>query len=69
MRADSLKANLVVHAGQNIKITSRGNGFSVTNEGVALNQGSAGEVIRVRLPGGQVVSGKAKAGGEVEIDF
>jgi flagella basal body P-ring formation protein FlgA len=69
LRADSLKANLVVHAGQNIKITSRGNGFSVTNEGVALNQGSAGEVIRVRLPGGQVVSGKAKAGGEVEIGF
>jgi flagella basal body P-ring formation protein FlgA len=69
LRADLLKAILAVHSGQTIKVTSRGNGFSVTNEGVALNQGAVGEVIRVRLPGGQVVSGKAKAGGEVEIGF
>lgn len=69
LRADLLKTSLAVRSGQSVKVISRGAGFSVANEGVALNQGSAGEVIRVRLPGGQVVSGKAKAEGEVEVGF
>lgn len=69
LRADLLKARLAVRSGQTVKIHSRGVGFSVTNEGVALNQGAVGEVIKVRLSGGQVISGTAKADGEVEIAF
>lgn len=67
LRAELLKATLAIRSGQSVRVVSRGAGFTVTNEGVALNQAATGEVIRVRLPGGQVVSGKAKTDGEVEI--
>ena len=46
-----------------------GAGFQVASEGRALNQGSEGEVIQVRLTSGQVVSGIARASGVVEVGF
>lgn len=68
LRGDMLRAPLAVRQGQNVKVVSRGAGFEVTNEGKALNSGGAGQVIQVRLPGGQVISGVADANGSVRID-
>ena len=69
LRADMLIAPTVVLQGQTVKVVSRGPGFSVTNEGRALNKGLEGQVIQVRLGTGQVVSGIARAGGIVEVSF
>lgn len=69
LRSDMLKALTAVRQGQTVKVVSRGPGFAVTNEGRALNNAVEGQVVQVRLGDGQVVSGIAKAGGAVEINY
>jgi flagella basal body P-ring formation protein FlgA len=69
LRADMLRQPLLVRQNQAVRVVSRGPGFQVASEGKALNQGSEGEVIQVRLGNGQVVSGLARAGGIVEVGF
>jgi flagella basal body P-ring formation protein FlgA len=41
----------------------------VSSEGRALNGATEGEPVRVRMPSGQVISGTARNGGVVEVDF
>jgi flagella basal body P-ring formation protein FlgA len=69
LRADMLQQSLVVQQGQSVKVVSQGTGFQVTNEGKALNNAAAGQVAQVRLGSGQVVSGIARTGGVVEINY
>lgn len=67
LRADQLMAPLVVRQGQTVRLISRGPGFSVSSEGKAINNAAEGQVVQVRMPSGQVVSGVAKADGSAEI--
>jgi len=67
LRSDALRLPQVVQQGQRVTLVSRGSGFSVSSEGQALNGASEEQVVKVRLPSGQVVSGIAKSGGMVEI--
>jgi flagella basal body P-ring formation protein FlgA len=69
LRSDVLRARTVVSQGQTVKVISRGSGFEVTHEGRALNNAAAGQPTQVRMAGGQVVSGTARPGGTVEINF
>lgn len=69
LRADMLRAANVIQQGQTVKVISRGNGFEVSNDGKAMANATAGQVVHVRLGNGQVVSGVAEAGGTVEINF
>ena len=69
LRADMLKREAAVQAGQNVKVVSRGAGFAVSTEGQAMNNAVDGQVARVRTSGGQTVSGIARLGGLVEISF
>ena len=69
LRGDMLQQPLVVQQNQTVKVVTGGPGFQVANEGRALNNGLAGQVVQVRLGNGQVVSGIARAGGIVEIAF
>lgn len=67
LRADMLRHPTVVQQGQSVKVTSRGPGFEVANEGRALSNAAVGQVVQIRLGNGQVVSGVAQASGNVEI--
>ncbi len=67
LRSDQLIGAWAVQQGQNVKTVSHGTGFSVSSEGRALNNAVAGQVVQVRTPSGQTVSGIARAGGIVEI--
>jgi flagellar basal body P-ring formation protein FlgA len=69
LRADLLRQPLVVQQNQSVRVLSQGPGFQVANEGRALNNGTEGQVVQVRLHSGQVVSGVARAGGIVAINF
>jgi flagella basal body P-ring formation protein FlgA len=69
LRGDLLRLPMVVQQNQSVKVVSQGPGFQVTNEGRALNNGVEGQVVQVRLSNGQVVSGVARAGGVVAINF
>jgi flagella basal body P-ring formation protein FlgA len=69
LRADLLRQPIVVQQNQSVKVVSQGPGFQVANEGRALNNGTEGQVVQVRLHSGQIVSGVARAGGIVAINF
>lgn len=69
LRADMVKAQMVIRQGQTVRAVSHGPGFAVANEGRALNNAVEGQLVQVRLNGGQVVSGIAKASGIVEISY
>jgi flagella basal body P-ring formation protein FlgA len=69
LRGDQLIAPWAVQQGQTVKTISRGTGFSVSNEGKALNNAQEGQVVHVRTPSGQTVSGIARPGGIVEITY
>lgn len=67
LRADQLSAPLVVRQGQTVRLVSKGPGFSVSSEGKAINNASEGQIVQIRMPSGQVVSGVTKADGSAEI--
>lgn len=67
LRSDQLIAPWAVQQGQNVRTVSRGVGFSVTSEGKALSNAVDGQVVQVRTPSGQTVSGIARTGGIVEV--
>lgn len=69
LRSEMLRAAIVIRQGQTVKVISRGNGFEVANEGRALNNAAEGQLAQVRMTGGQVISGVAKAGGNVVVGF
>ena len=68
LRSDQLVAPWVVKQGQTVKTISQGSGFSVSSEGRALNNAAEGQIVQVRTPSGQTVSGIARMGGVVEIN-
>jgi flagella basal body P-ring formation protein FlgA len=67
LRSDLLVTPWAIQQGQNVKAVSNGPGFSVSSEGKALNNAAEGQVVQVRTPSGQTISGIARPGGIVEI--
>lgn len=68
LRQDSLRLQQVVMQGQTIRLVSNGNGFKVSTDGQALNSASQGQLVKVKINSGQVLSGTAKLGGIVEVN-
>jgi flagella basal body P-ring formation protein FlgA len=69
LRSELLSAAWAVQQGQSVKLLSSGAGFSVSNEGKALNNAAEGQVAQVRTASGQLVSGIARQGGIVEVNY
>jgi len=68
LRQDSLRMQQVVLQGQTIRLISNGDGFRVSTEAQALNNASEGQLVKVKISSGQVLSGTAKVGGVVEVN-
>ena len=69
LRADMLRAPLVVIKGQKVRLLVQGSGFSVNAEGTALSNASVGQPVSVRTQSGRIVSGTAQGEGIVELPF
>ncbi|MEO8542362.1 MAG: flagellar basal body P-ring formation chaperone FlgA [Burkholderiaceae bacterium] len=57
LRRGMVKPAQVFQAGSMVRIVAQGPGFSVTSSGQALSAGVVGEMARVRVDNGRVVSG------------
>jgi flagellar basal body P-ring formation protein FlgA len=57
LRQGMVKPSQVFQAGSMVRIVAQGPGFSVTSGGQALSAGVVGEMARVRVDNGRVVSG------------
>lgn len=69
LRQEMLKVAPAVQRGQTVTIISIGKGFSVSAEGQALATANDGQVVQVKVSSGQVITGVAKNGGQVEVGF
>lgn len=69
LRQELLKIAPVVQQGQTVKLLSKGKGFSVSAEGLAMAKANEGQVVQVKAASGQVVTGIARSGGQVEVVF
>jgi flagella basal body P-ring formation protein FlgA len=69
LRQEALRAAQVLAQGQNVKLVSKGQGFSVSAEGKAVTSAREGQVVQVRTISNQIVSGVARSGGMVEVSF
>ncbi|MDP3088743.1 MAG: flagellar basal body P-ring formation chaperone FlgA [Methylotenera sp.] len=69
LRQEMLKITPVVQQGQTVKVTSVGEGFSVSAEGKAMAKANEGQLVQVKVASGQIVTGIARTGGLVEVNF
>jgi flagella basal body P-ring formation protein FlgA len=69
LRQEMLKAAPAVLQGQTVTLTSNGKGFSVAAEGRAMTNATEGQIVQVKVASGQVVSGIARNGGQIEVGF
>jgi len=69
LRQEMLKLPLAVLQGQTVMVKTIGQGFTVSVEGQAMANAMDGQVLRVKLSSGQVVTGIARNGGQVEVGF
>lgn len=69
LRQEMIRQAPVVQQGQTVMLSSYGRGFSVSAEGKAMTKANEGQVVQVRVANGQVISGIARQGGQVEIVF
>jgi len=58
-----------VAQGDPVKLVGRGEGFSITTDGIALAAATVGQPVRVRVDSGKIVTGTAREGRIVEVLF
>lgn len=69
LRMDAIRNQRVVQQGQSVRVVSNGPGFQISTEARALSNANEGQMTQARTAAGQVVSGIAKAGGILEINY
>lgn len=67
LRQEDVKARRWFAAGDPVRLTVKGPGFSVASEGTALTAGDEGQCAKIRLEGGRVVCGEPVGARQVEI--
>jgi len=63
--ADALTRPPAIRAGQSVRVVAQGAGFSVNQEGQALNTAAVGETVRVKTGSGRILQGVAQDDGSV----
>jgi flagella basal body P-ring formation protein FlgA len=69
IRLDSLRIQQAVQQGQIVRLISSGEGFRVSTEARALANAMDGQMVQAKTAGGQIVSGVAKIGGMLEVNY
>ncbi|MEW5904714.1 MAG: flagellar basal body P-ring formation chaperone FlgA [Pseudomonadota bacterium] len=67
LRQDMLRPPLLIRQGQTVTLRARGRGFSVSQEGRALNDAGEGDMVRVRTASAQVITARTAADGTAEV--
>lgn len=67
LRQTMVKAAQIFKPGAMVKVISEGGGFAITSSGKALEGGSPGQNVRVRMENGRTVIGTVNPKGEVVV--
>lgn len=65
----ALRAPQVVNQGDPVKVMGQGQGFAIATEAVAMGSALEGQSVRVRTESGRVLTGIARSGRIVEVNF
>ncbi|MGG1945635.1 flagellar basal body P-ring formation chaperone FlgA [Trinickia sp. NRRL B-1857] len=69
LRQDLLKSASAVTIGQTVKVVAQGQGFTISSEGSVMNNASPGQQVRVKMAGGQIISGTVVDGATVQVQM
>lgn len=69
LKLQNLRNSLVIQQGQSVKIIAVGNRFKVSTDGLAMNNASEGQIAKAKTGSGQLISGIAKLGGVIEVQY
>lgn len=69
LRAEMMRAQLVIRQGQQVVVVANGTSFKVSAEGTAMGNAVAGQIVGVKTKSGQIVKGVATENGVVEVSF
>lgn len=64
---DLVRRQPVVRAGQRVRIVATGDGFQVSQTGIAQGQAAAGDSVRLKTPSGRLVQGIVQPDGSVMV--
>lgn len=67
--AEQLRTPQAIQQGQNVKIISKGRGFTISGDGYAVNNAALGQVAKAKTTNGILVRGIARANGIIEVNF
>ena len=69
LRQDLLKSASAVSIGQTVRVVAQGQGFQISSEGSVMNNASPGQQVRVKMAGGQIISGIVVNGATVQVQM
>jgi flagella basal body P-ring formation protein FlgA len=69
LRSDMLRSASSVVIGQTVKVIAVGSNFTISSEGSVLNNAAPGQLVRVRTPNGQIISGVVKDAATVQVQI
>ncbi len=69
LRVDALRAQIAVQQGQAVRLVSVGPGFRISADARAMSNANEGQLVQVKTLAGQQISGIAKMGGQVEVNY
>lgn len=69
LRQDLLKSASAVAIGQTVRVVAQGQGFQISAEGSVMNNAAPGQQVRVKMAGGQIISGIVVDGGTVQVQM
>lgn len=69
LRQSMLRAPPLFQAGSQVRVLSKGGGFTISGSGQAMGPAGAGDTVRVRMPNGKIISGVVTQEGLVETQF
>lgn len=68
-KTTNLKSALAIQQGQMVKVIAVGKSFNVSTDGQAIGNAAEGQVAKAKTASGQLVTGIAKAGGVLEVQY
>ena len=67
LRQSMVRAPQLFRAGAQVKVQAQGPGYVVTSAGQAMSAGVAGQIVRIRMDNGRIISGTVNESGTVVV--
>lgn len=67
LRQTMVRPPQLFRAGAQVKVIAQGPGYAVTSAGQAMSAGAAGQIVRIRMDNGRIISGTVSEAGTVVV--